>query len=71
MRPAGRLERQADGDLLEQLAALLARPDPPELAGRGHRLILEGEGNRRKTRLRPLVRAWLEHRHFAVDGGAR
>lgn len=60
-------------DYFPQLEALLAAPDPPRLVGtlhgdgRGHRRLCDGEEERRKTRMLPILNAWFAHRCMSID----
>ena len=50
-----------------ELATLLAKPDPPDLRGRGFRVTQEGDPKRRQTVLLPLLVRWAQGRCLAVD----
>ncbi len=52
---------------LDDLARLLAEPDPPELARRGHHVTIAGDPRRRQTVLLPLLVRWAQRRCLAVD----
>lgn len=51
------------------LVALLAQPDEPGLARRGHRIgpKCDGAEDRRKTVLLPLLIRWAQRRCLSVD----
>ncbi len=56
-----------DTGTLERLSKLLASPDPPDLTGRGSRLIQEGRSDRRHAYRALLVR-WAQRRFLEIDG---
>jgi len=49
------------------LHALLLRPDPPDLVGRGHHVTQPGKPNRRQTVFLPLLTRWAQWHFFKVD----
>jgi hypothetical protein len=46
---------------------LLARPDPADLPRRAHILRYEGDPNRRRTRLQPILMGWLQRRFLEIE----
>jgi len=56
-----------DPVFLNAFARLLARPDPPDLPRRAHVYRCAGDPNRRRTRLPPILMAWLQRRHLETD----
>jgi len=51
----------------EAFASLLARPDPTGLPRRAHALRLEGDPDRRVTRVPAILMGWLQRRHLEID----
>lgn len=52
---------------IQRLAECLAKPDPPDLRGRGMRITQPGDSTRRQTVLLPLLVRWAQYRCLAVD----
>lgn len=51
----------------EAFAQLLARPDPTGLPRRAFAYRLEGDPDRRVTRLPAIMMGWLQRRHLEID----
>jgi hypothetical protein len=56
-----------DRGTFERLCRLLSRPDPPDLKGRGHRIVQLGDAQRRKTIRIPMMTRWLMWRDEIHD----
>jgi hypothetical protein len=54
----------------EAFASLLARPDPTGLPRRAHAVRVEGDPDRRVTRLPAIMMGWLQRRHLEIDDEA-
>jgi hypothetical protein len=51
----------------EAYAQLLARPDPTGMPKRAFAYRLEGDPDRRVTRLPAIMMGWLQRRHLEID----
>jgi hypothetical protein len=63
----GMMHTTFDPARFEAFALLLARPDPTELPRRAHAYRLEGDPDRRVTRLPAIMMGWLQRRHLETD----